>query len=618
MADKKVSQETDLGLAGIDGTVEYRVIKSGGTYKQKYSDLFSYIASNTTIPTLQQVLDYNHDLSPDNFWAGTVAGAGVTTNHNVGIGEYAGYNNNGGGSISIGYAAGALNNNSSNVVAIGYAALNSANLVGGAIAVGNGALKSSNGGDSIGIGNAALQYNDSQYSIGIGYTAGSQNTKAYSLMMGYHSGDTNKGDELISIGKNAGFTNQGNNVISIGSNAGNANLGNNLIAIGTDAANNSGAGFIQSGEYNIAVGYQALYNNDDPSRSYVVAIGNKAGYTTGHTLGGGQNSVYVGSQAGQDSSGIFNVHLGSGAGANSISDVLIAIGANAGQGVGGNSNIVIGSNAGDVTGNDNIAIGHESLAGGSTRSRQIVIGNRASNNTNLGYTIGIGNDVLKDAQASNTDPSEFHTIAIGDHVLETSTDINNSIYIGDTAGSFNDNGGSGGTNANNVVIGHGSHVNNSQCIKNTVIGVNSFILTSGSTFLQNSIAIGDQSLNNVNVQDNKSTVIAIGSGAANGSDYPTGDAIAIGTYAGESNQGGNTIAIGRNALTYNLANDVAAIGAGAGYGNDIPNSFIISNDFLPSYPDFATAFATISMSSASGATYLFYNSTTFTIQAVRL
>jgi hypothetical protein len=57
MADLKVSQEVDLGLAGIDGTVEYRVIKGSNTYKQSYADLFSYINSNVTTPTLQEVTD---------------------------------------------------------------------------------------------------------------------------------------------------------------------------------------------------------------------------------------------------------------------------------------------------------------------------------------------------------------------------------------------------------------------------------------------------------------------------------------------------------------------------------------------------------------------------------
>jgi len=115
MADLKVSQEVDLGLAGIDGTVEYRVIKGSNTYKQSYADLFTYINSNVT---LQQVLDNNHDLVDGNFFAGTSAGYSNTGASVNAFGNVAGFSNEGSNVNGLGDNA-ANSNSGDNVNAIG-------------------------------------------------------------------------------------------------------------------------------------------------------------------------------------------------------------------------------------------------------------------------------------------------------------------------------------------------------------------------------------------------------------------------------------------------------------------------------------------------------------------
>jgi hypothetical protein len=71
------------------------------------TDLIDYIASQITIPTLQEVLDNNHDLVDGNFFAGTTAGVSNTGTSVIALGEYAGYENTADNVNALGNSAGA-------------------------------------------------------------------------------------------------------------------------------------------------------------------------------------------------------------------------------------------------------------------------------------------------------------------------------------------------------------------------------------------------------------------------------------------------------------------------------------------------------------------------------
>lgn len=369
MADKKVSQETDLGLAGIDGTVEYRVIKSGGTYRQKYSDLFSYINSHLpspTIPTLQQVLDNNHDL----------------LNGVVQIGTTAGGTSPGAGQISIGTSA--LNVTSIGSVGIGVNA-----------GVGSGGTRNTIIGYNAGLGLQGTGGN-----VVIGESSGGSAAHAASVILGQGVGAFSAGTASIFIGGGAGdYSGAGlspapSNNIFLGPNAG----------AGTAATHNLG-------NYNIAIGQQSLYNNDDATRNNIIALGYRSGYSTGHALPGGTNSIYIGEESGMNSGGNNMVALGYQAGRDTNSTNLIAIGNTA---------------ASATSGTNVIAIGAGALAGGSTGDRLIAIGNDAANAGASDNTIAIGITAMRNADAGGV-------VAIGTGSME---------------------GFNGGSNANCVAVGH--------------------------------------------------------------------------------------------------------------------------------------------------------------------
>lgn len=100
----------------------------------------------------------------------------------------------------------------------------------------------------------------------------------------------------------------------------------------------------------------------------------------------------------------------------------------------------------------------------------------------------------------------------------------------------------------------------------------------------------------------------------------------FGTAAGQGNQDYNVHGFGENAGRKNQSRHAVFIGAQAGYdvatdtGNAIGSAFVINNAILSSFVDSATAQAALTVlnGAVAGNTYLYYNSTKFTIEAVRL
>lgn len=95
----------------------------------------------------------------------------------------------------------------------------------------------------------------------------------------------------------------------------------------------------------------------------------------------------------------------------------------------------------------------------------------------------------------------------------------------------------------------------------------------------------------------------------------------LGANAGSFNEGNHVNAFGDNSCTANLGNHVNAFGENAGLNNKQSNRTIFSNDSLPEFATYLDAENAILGSPdlpSFNCTYLFYNSTTKTIQAVRL
>ena len=244
---------------------------------------------------------------------------------NVFLGQFAGANYGGVGTVGIGDGAGAFLTGSGN------------------ICIGGSAGNSSTGSCNNFIGSAAGKVSSGSYVNAIGASAAYGNLGSYVDTMGYQAGWQNvaTGSNLIAIGSNAGFSNWGASNIYIGAGAGNgggpqynsnscnaivigslagvstngnANIGNRSINIGKGSSTSQGAG----DQIAIGTGAQGGYTGS-------IAIG------AGAIAGGGLRMLVIGS----------NVSGGTGA-----ADV-IAIGTNAGSNLPNlSNNIYIGSNAG--------------------------------------------------------------------------------------------------------------------------------------------------------------------------------------------------------------------------------------------------------------------------------
>lgn len=96
--------------------------------------------------------------------------------------------------------------------------------------------------------------------------------------------------------------------------------------------------------------------------------------------------------------------------------------------------------------------------------------------------------------------------------------------------------------------------------------------------------------------------------------------VAIGYQSGEGNTGNNVIALGQSAAFGNTGGNVAAFGTNVGDGNSMSNVTIFSNSVLPEYADRPTAVAAITVGNGAvaGNTYMYYNTATNSIEAVRL
>jgi hypothetical protein len=164
-----------------------------------------WVLQSSGIPTLQEVLDNNHDLVDGNNFQGTSAGIDNTGGQVNGFGSNA-----------------ALENTGNNINALGDAAC------------------SQNSGSAV---NA------------LGDSSAQQNTGDNVNTLGYYSGSGNIGTDLNALGSNAAADNEGNSINALGSGAANFNTGNSLNALG------SLAGYSNTGNNVNALGEEAGLSN---------------------------------------------------------------------------------------------------------------------------------------------------------------------------------------------------------------------------------------------------------------------------------------------------------------------------------------------------------------------
>jgi hypothetical protein len=125
-------------------------------------------------PTLQQVLDFNHDLLDGNNYQGTGAGVGNTGSEINALGTSAAKNNIGNYINAFGYSA-AFNNLGSNVNAIGARAAQD-NTGTNVIAIGSQTAKENTGNNVIAFGQEAAYQNTGNYVMALGANAGEGNS----------------------------------------------------------------------------------------------------------------------------------------------------------------------------------------------------------------------------------------------------------------------------------------------------------------------------------------------------------------------------------------------------------------------------------------------------------
>ena len=204
------------------------------------------------------------------------------------------------------------------------------------------------------------------YEAGDGASASGQN----SVAVGHESKALKEGS--VAIGAEAtvgGLTNEGGtNSIAVGRQS--KAVGDTAVAIGKGATSN-----ILNG---IAIGHDAGNNANDKPGS-----GTSAG------------SIFIGMQAGQNTTGNINAFIGSSAGSNTTGSNNIAFGNNAGTSVNGEHNISIGFNASNsLNGLNNISIGQS--AGKFVKgTSNITIGSNANSfkkETTINYGVALGTE----------------------------------------------------------------------------------------------------------------------------------------------------------------------------------------------------------------------------------
>jgi hypothetical protein len=458
------------------------------------------------------------------------------------------------------------------------------------------------GAGSIAIGNnaEALSNNIFVYGSFAGFEATGSDSSNF---IGYYAGfQTHTSLNTNAIGNYAGFQS---------SNSGSSNF------IG-DYAGFQSSGSIKSNFFGDRAGLQS------PGSEYSNFIGGHAGVQSpntgysnffgrdaGHGSGGASYSNFFGRGAGQGSPGAYQSNfLGDLAGhyANSAYNSNF-LGSNAGSfALNANNSVFIGERAGYYASGayDSNFLGKEAGSAG------IYPYTSAHNSNFFGNNAGL--------QAINANNSNF----IGERAGKGSKQGNNSNFLGQGAGQIDDSiyiyydGVSydfmlyqGGNYSNFIGTNAGL---NSVSNNSNFFGQNSGELTFLAHYSNFFGYYSGAGANNAEY----SNFFGYSAGQNATSAYKSNF---IGHYAGAgATSANNSNFIGENAGLNSSGNNVNAFGVNAGVNNLLSGMTIFSNSSLPSYLDrsSATASITVTNGASTGSTYLYYNETTFTIEAVRL
>jgi len=200
-------------------------------------------------PTLQQVLNNNHDLVDGNNFQGTGAGVGNSGTNVIAIGSFSAYNNTGDYVTASGYQS-AFYNTGNYVDAIGsYSANTNSGCYVNAIgtksaycntgdnvnAMGSNSAFCNTGSNITALGSYSAYCNTGVYVTASGYQSAYCNTGNGLTASGYNSANTNSGSYVTAIGVSSAQSNSGNNVTASGYKSAYCNTGSNVIALGTCA-----------------------------------------------------------------------------------------------------------------------------------------------------------------------------------------------------------------------------------------------------------------------------------------------------------------------------------------------------------------------------------------------
>jgi len=281
-----------------------------------------------------------------------------------------------------------------------------------------------------------------------------------------------------------------------------------------------------------------------------------------------------------------------------------------GGGGGGGCNLPGGSNYGDYLYYD----GSAWIVGYST----IIIGDRAGN-------IGQGSNAVAIGGAAGYSAQGIGAVAVGYTAAKTSQGVG-AIAVGIAAGTANQgvgaiaigsNAGQGvasGQGANAVAIGNAAGTN--QSALGVAIGFNAgFFQGPSAVAIGNQAGFITQNLNSVAIgnfaanisQDIESVAIGDNAGVRQSS-----FAVAIGYFAGTSNQNNAAIAIGSNAGSNNQGQFAIAIGAAAGTSNQSTATIVLNATGVPLNTTFASSlYAAPVRNDGTLSTYVIhYNPTT--------
>ena len=350
-------------------------------------------------------------------------------------------------------------------------------------------------------------------SVMIGRQAGSDCTTSSNVFVGYSAGQVNvNGSHNTSLGIKAGTSNNSNNTVNIGNEAGRTRTTgqDHAICIGAQTGN------FGSGEHSIQIGYRANYNTPSQHKRVIVinATGSALESTQSDTFKvkpirnatGLANALFYDSSTGEITYDIApeSVNL------NNFSDASF-----------GNVDI-----SGNLYVNSDISA-NKYYGDGSNLTGIASGGTSVDNNNNIiSNTVGTGN------------PTGTNNIFLGQNAgsLNNNSSTSGDIFIGYNAGQTKST-----NNSNNIVIGTGAASSISKLENNIVIGNDALFNITQTGYVNNGLIIGNKAGGN---RFNKSIIIGT---EADYTNDRQDNGICIGYRAGYNSWSNTSVVIGSNA-----------------------------------------------------------------------